>query len=62
MNKKSELKGHNWRPKGALQRVVWVEAGENLGAHENGDEEPAAGASIDLGRFIACSLLILLNR
>lgn len=61
MNKKSELKGHTWRPKGALKRVVWAEAGENLGAHGSGEEEPAGGASIDLHHFIAC-LLILLDR
>ena len=42
MNKKSELKGHTWRLKGALKRVVWAEDSENLGTPGHGDEEPAS--------------------
>ena len=40
MNKKSELKGHTWRLKGALKRVVWAEDSENLGTPGHGEEEP----------------------
>lgn len=42
MNNKSELKGHTWRLKGALTRVVWAEDCENLGTPGHGEEEPAS--------------------
>lgn len=42
MNKKSELKSHTWRLKGALKRVVWAADGESLRTRGHGEEEPAS--------------------
>lgn len=57
-NNKSELKGHTWRLKGALTRVVWAEDCENLGTpgHGEGRNQPAGASTASVA-----SLLVLVD-